>query len=788
MTIPTLTTANTFQELMNDVQQLIQLVNLMSDGPQYNANTTLVLSTLRVANLILTGGVIANVNTSIVPEGGANLYLTAARVRANVSNTTPITYDQPNGKFGHANSGVTPSGYGTSSAVPVIVVDQWGHIVSASNTNINFALARQQLANTTPINYDSVSGTISHSTSGATATGYGDSINVASFVINSTGHITSATNVAIRGATVSQPGVVQLSDVLTSTSLTQPPTANVANTLNNQILKNINDIAAASANANVNSVYKNHIFISARKGLNFLSGSSNLSISIVDDAANNFANITLDSIAGGGVNPSGFVTEKLNNSIISANSNTINYFQGAGVNVTMFYDAAGAGQVLVGIHANGIYDQANSAATAANTNATATKIRANISNTAPINYDSSTGIVSHAVSGVTAKTYAAANIVPVIVVDDKGHITLVTNTAIDYTGARLVLSSGLFVNVNNQTGVIAHEASGAAAGFFGDTTKTIKIQTDVTGHILSVANSNIDYSPARLQLSGTSPISYDNSTGIISHVATAANATPTYGNSTFVPIIGFDSKGHISTISNTAIDYSGARAVLANTGPINYNAATGTFSHALSGITAKTYGDSISIPVLTVDDKGHVTAVTNTTLRLATTAQFGAVMLEDSIVSTSVANAATPNVVSTVYQTVVALAAALGTMSSQQANNVLISGGKATNIEINATRVVEGVAVYTPVANANVTLDWGIAGGSRVVCNGNNRIFLSNIVAGTMGHMAEFSNLNQMFFAANANTDFGVSTKPSINGKAVLNMFTMNTGANVYVGTLWRAV
>ena len=91
------------------------------------------------------------------------------------------------------------------------------------------------------------------------------------------------------------------------------------------------------------------------------------------------------------------------------------------------------------------------------------------------------------------------------------------------------------------------------------------------------------------------------------------------------------------------------RANVTNTAPINYDSSTGTFSHATSGVTASGYGDSISIPVFVVTDKGHISAVTNTTIRSTSTAQTGVVQLTDSISSTSTTTAATPNAVKTAY-------------------------------------------------------------------------------------------------------------------------------------------
>lgn len=68
-----------------------------------------------------------------------------------------------------------------------------------------------------------------------------------------------------------------------------------------------------------------------------------------------------------------------------------------------------------------------------------------------------------------------------------------------------------------------------------------------------------------------------------------------------------------------------------------------------SGVTASGYGDSISVPTFVVDAKGRLTSASNTSIRSGTTSQTGVVQLQDSIISTSTSNAATPASVKTAY-------------------------------------------------------------------------------------------------------------------------------------------
>lgn len=612
MTIPALTTANTFGEWQNDTQQLIALMNAFTDGPQVNANTLLVLSNLRVANIFFGGGTFGNVNTAIVPEsGGANLYFNTTRARNALANANFagdfLLYDIANGIFSFANS---------------------------------FLLSAFAVAN------------------------------------------------------------------------------------------------SAAANANSQPVSRNNTFVTARKGLNFISG-ANLNITIVDDASNNQANITLDGVWGGGPNPLGFSTVRLGGVLVSTNSNSYNLFAGPGVNLTGTWVSGNGGENQVFFYANGPYDQANAAFTAANvasaaaatvqtnlnTNTASSFIRNKFSNTSPIFYDAANGIFSHNVSPVVATTYGDSTHVSQVTIGPHGHISAAANVLIDYTGARAVLSNVSTINYDAANGIISHSTSGVTA--------------------------------------------------------------KTYGNTTYHVIITTDVQGHLTAASNVAIDYTPARTVLANTAPVNYDSSTGTISHASSGVTANGYGDSISVPALTINASGHVTAAVNTVIRSASTAQTGVVQLNDTVTSSSTTQAATANSVLAANNSIVSLKASLGTMAPQNNNAVDIRGGTIANTAGSFTRVIEEYNVYAPGSGAGQAVDWA-KGGSKLTNNGTNLLSFSNIGSGVQGHILTCSNFNNTSFPGSV--DFGLGGKPSIAGAAVVSLTTFDGGTTVYASIMWRAV
>ena len=105
----------------------------------------------------------------------------------------------------------------------------------------------------------------------------------------------------------------------------------------------------------------------------------------------------------------------------------------------------------------------------------------------------------------------------------------------------------------------------------------------------------------------------------------------------------------------TGVFDTGNRVASTTTGnsPISTNlAANGrlTVSHD-NASGGSFFGDSVTIPIIQVNATGHVTA-TNVAVRPGTTSVTGIVQLEDSVTSTSITTAATPNSVKSVKDSI----------------------------------------------------------------------------------------------------------------------------------------
>lgn len=425
-------------------------------------------------------------------------------------------------------------------------------------------------------------------------------------------------------------------------------------------------------------------------------------------------------------------------------------------------------------HANAAFQKANATAQQAFTTVSANGVSIVAdANTDTLTITSANGValygdsgtdtllINLALSGVTSGVYGGSSggvtRIPVITVNSYGITTALSNVTINtdsvpetttnlyFTAARvranLSYSDG-FAGYNSTTGVISIPAN-----------TTSLVEGNNLYFTAARARANLSYSDG---FAG-----YNSTTGVIS---IPANTT--------------------SLVEGNNLYFTAARvrANVTNTAPINYDATTGTFSHATSGVTASGYGDSISIPVFVVNSTGHVTSVTNTTIRSTSTSQTGVVQLTDSISSTSTTTAATPNSVKTAYDLAATKFASSGGAIS---GDVSITGnltivGQTTYANTTTALIADNILTLNaainqasaPVSNAGVEVDRGSSANVSLLWNESTDKWTFTNDGTTYFDMADAGRLDSVFSLANgtagvANTDYTtISATAGVYGNA----------------------
>ncbi|CAB5212676.1 hypothetical protein UFOVP192_43 [uncultured Caudovirales phage] len=207
--------------------------------------------------------------------------------------------------------------------------------------------------------------------------------------------------------------------------------------------------------------------------------------------------------------------------------------------------------------------------------------------------------------------------------------------------------------------------------------------------------------------------------------------------------------GTINVTPITFVQFSSISTYYAGTG---LTLASNTFSITNTGVTAATYGSASSVPVFAVNAQGQLTSVTNTSIAIANTQVSG-----------------------------------LGTMSTQNANAVAITGGSINGTTVGASSASTGA--FTTLGGTTITASvqfvgpgTGLTGTATSLSIGGNAATATS--AGSVTNSVTFSNTGgavpgTTFNGSVARTiDYSTLGAPSVTGTGASGTWGINISGN----------
>ena len=301
-------------------------------------------------------------------------------------------------------------------------------------------------------------------------------------------------------------------------------------------------------------------------------------------------------------------------------------------------------------------------------------------------------------TGVTANTYGSASNVPVLTVNAQGQLTSVTNTPIA-------------INVSAVTGAVTGVTATAPVVSSGGTAPVISIPA-ATGSVSGYLSSTdwTTFNNKVTSVSGTTGrITSTGGTTPVIDLASGIVSAGTTGSSTQIPVVTVDTYGRVTSIT-TAANPQGTVTSVATSGSVNGITLTGGTITSSGTITL---GGTLSGVSLTTQVTGTLPVGNGGT---GATTLTGYVKGNGS--SAMTASSTIPNTDIT----------GLGTMSTQSASSVSITGGAINGTTIGGSTAAAGT--FTNVTMTTGTISTTPTSGNDIV----NKTYADSIATGVNYH------------------------------------------------------